>query len=95
MNNVIEYVAPKQYDGAQHESKQWDLLCGGNIYLQDQDTLETSVQFDGDTNKPNLQTVISIRKTQRREEQVVLSTIWCKATGSLPQAGNDETTNLR
>ena len=70
-------------------------MCGGNIHLWVQDILETSVQFDGDTNNPNLQTVISIRNTQLREEQVILSTIRFKATESPTQAGNDETTTLR
>ena len=57
--------------------------------------METSVRFDGDTKNPNLQTVLEIQNTQRREEQVILSMIQCKATESLPEAGNDETTNLR
>ena len=96
MNNVIAYVAPKkQDDGAQHETKQWDLLCGGNIHLWVQDILETRVRFDGDTNKFNIQTVLASRNTQRQEEQVILSTIQRQATESLPQAGNYQTTNIR
>ena len=67
----------------------------GDLNLRIQDILETSVPFDGDTNNPNLQTVLAIRNTQRREEQVILSMIRFKATESPPQAGNDETTNLR
>ena len=66
----------------------------GNIHISIQDILGTSVQFDGDTNNANLRTVLSSRKIQRREEQVILSTIQCKATDRLPQEGNDETTNL-
>ena len=69
MNNVIAYVTPKkQDDGAQHEPKQWDLLCGGDIHLRIQDILETSVRFDGDTNNVNVLTVLASRNTQRQEE---------------------------
>ena len=70
-------------------------MCGGNIHIWVQDILETSVEFDGDTNNPKLQIVLASRNTQLREEQVILSTIQCKATESPPQAGNDETTNLQ
>ena len=70
-------------------------MCDGDIHLCVQDILETSVQFYGDTNNPNLQTVLASQKTQRREEHIILSTIQYKATESLPQAGNDETTNLQ
>ena len=70
-------------------------MCGGNIHLWVQDILETSVQFDADTNNPNLQTVLASQTTQCGEEQFILSTKKCKATESPPQAGNDETTNLR
>ena len=45
--------------------------------------------------QPNPKKVLAIRNTQRREEQVILSTILCKATESIPQAGNNETTNLQ
>ena len=69
-------------------------MCGGNIHIWVQDILETSVQFDRDTNNPNLQTVIASQNVQSQEEQVILSTILCQVTESLPQAGNDETTNL-
>ena len=65
------------------------------MHIWVQDILETSIQFDRDKNNLNLQTVLASRKTQLREEQVILSTIQCKATESLPQAGNYETTNLQ
>ena len=87
--------AKKQDDGVYHETKQRDLLCGGNIHLWVQEILETSVLFDGDTNNPNIQIFIASQNNQRREEQVILSTIRCKVTESFPQAGNDEITNLR
>ena len=67
--------AKKQDDGPQHEPKQEDLLCGGNVHIWIQDILETSVQFDGDLNNVNLRTVLASRNTQRQEEQVILSTI--------------------
>ena len=70
-------------------------MCFWNIHLRIQDILETSVRFDGDTNNPSLQTVLAIQKIQCREERFILSTIRCKWTESLPQAGNDETTNSR
>ena len=65
-------------------------MCGGNVHLWVQDILETSVQFDGDTNNPNLQTVLASLNTQRREEQVILSTIRCQETERLSQVVNDE-----
>ena len=67
----------------------------GDLHLRVQGILETSVCFDGDKNNPNLQTVLTIRNTQHQEEQVILSTIQCQVTDSLPQAGNDQTTNIR
>ena len=84
----------KQYDGAQHEPKQQDLISCGDLHLRIQDILETSVRFDGDTNNVNLQTVLAIRNTQHREEKIILSTIRSQANESLPQAGNDQTTNI-
>ena len=67
----------------------------GDLHLRIQDILETSFRFDADTNKFNILTVLAIRNTQRQEEQVILSTIRRQATESLPQAGNDQTTNIR
>ena len=67
----------------------WEYTSLGSIHTG------KSVQFDGDQNNPNIQTVLSRRNTQLQEEQVILSTIKCKTTERLPQAGNDETTNLR
>ena len=67
----------------------------GDLHLQIQDILETSVSFDEDTNNVNLRTVLSSRNSQRREEKVILSTIRCQATESLPRAGNDKTTNIQ
>ena len=67
----------------------------GDLHLRIQDILETSVRFDGDTNNPNLRTVIARRNNQLQEEQVILSTIQCQATKILPQSGNDKTTNIR
>ena len=67
----------------------------GDIHPRIQDILETSVRFDGDTNKFNVQIVIASRNTQRQEEQVILSTIRRQATKSLPQVGNDQTKNVR
>ena len=67
----------------------------GDLYLQIQDILETSVCFDGDTNNVNLRTVLASINTQRQEEQVIISRIQCQATESLPQEGNDQTTNVR
>ena len=69
-------------------------MCGVNIHLWYQDILETSVQFDGYQNHTNLQIVIAIQNTQRQEEKFILSTIRCKMTEILTQAGNDQTTNL-
>ena len=66
----------------------------GDLHPQIQDILETSVRFDGDTNSVNVQTVLASRNTQRQEEQVILSMIRRKASESLPQAGNDQTTNI-
>ena len=66
----------------------------GDIHIWIQDILETSVRFDGDTNKFNGLIVLARINTQRQEEQVILSTIRRQATESLPQAGNDKTTNL-
>ena len=67
----------------------------GDLHLWVQDIPETSVRFDVDTNNPNLQKILASRNTQRREEQVILSTILCQENESLPQAGNDQTTNLQ
>ena len=67
----------------------------GDLHIQIQDILETSVRFDGDTNKFNVRTVLASRNTQRQEEQVILSTIRLQATESLPQAGNDQTKNIQ
>ena len=67
----------------------------GDINNRIQDILETSVRFDGDTNKFNVRTVLASRNTQRQEEQVILSTIRRQATESLPQAGNYQTTNIQ
>ena len=53
------------------------------------------VQFYGDTNNSNLQTVLARQNKQCREEQVILSTIRYKSTERLPQADNDETKNLQ
>ena len=89
------HCAKKQDDDAQHEPKQSDLMRCGDLHLRIQDILKTSVRFDADTNKFNVQTVIACRNTQRQEEQVILSTIQRQATESLPQAGNDQTTNIR
>ena len=66
-------------------------MCGKNIHLWVQDILETGVQFYGYKNNPNLKTVLAIRNTQLRQEQVIISSIGCKKTESLPQVGNDET----
>ena len=66
----------------------------GDLHIRIQDILETSVRFDGDTKNVNLQTVHAIRNTQRLEEKFILSTIRCQATEILPQAGNDQTTNI-
>ena len=57
--------------------------------------MKTSVCFDGDTQNVNLQTVIASRNTQHLEEQVILPTIQCQSTESLPQAGNDQTKNIQ
>ena len=67
----------------------------GDLRLRIQDILETSFQFDADTNKFNIRTVLAIRNTQRQEEQVTISMIRRQVTESLPQAGNDQTTNIR
>ena len=67
----------------------------GDLHLQIQDILETSFLFDADTNKFNVRTFVASRNTQRKEEQVILSTIRRQATKSLPQAGNDQTTNIQ
>ena len=66
------------------------MRCGA-LHLRIQYILETSVRFDGDTNNVNLQTVLANRNTQRREEQVILSTIRCQTTESVPQASNYQT----
>ena len=66
-----------------------------DLHLRIQDILETSFQFDADTNNANLRTVLASIKTQRQEEQVILSTIRRQATESLPQAGNYQTTNIQ
>ena len=66
----------------------------GDIHLRIQDVFGASVRFDGDTNNTNLRIVIASRNTQRREEQVIISTIRCQATEILPQAGNGLTTNI-
>ena len=60
MKNSISYVAPKKDCGTYHETKQYDLLCGGNLYLLFQEILEYSFQFDGSKYEPNLQTVLAI-----------------------------------
>ena len=70
------------------------MLCG-DLHLLVQDILETSVRFDGDTNNVKLRTVLEIRNTQRQEEQVIRSTTQCQATESLPQAENDQITNIQ
>ena len=67
----------------------------GDLHLRIQDILETSFWFDTDTNKFNVQKVLASRNTQRQEEQAMLSTIRRQVTDSLPQAGNDQTTNIR
>ena len=67
----------------------------GDLHLRIQDILETRVLFDGDTNKVNVRKFLASRNTQRQEEKVILSTIQRQATESLPQAGNDQTTNIR
>ena len=66
-----------------------------DLHLRIRDILETSFQFDADKNNAKLRTVLASRNTQRQEEQVILSTIRLQATKSLPQAGNDQTTNIR
>ena len=66
----------------------------GDLHLRIQDILETSFRFDADTNKFNIWTVLASRNTQRQQEQVILSTIRRQATESLPQVGNDQTTNI-
>ena len=94
MNNVIAYVAPKKQDnGAHHEPKQSDLMRCGDLHLRIQYILETSVRFDGDLKKFSV--FLASRNTQHHEEKVVLSTIQRQSTESLPQAGNDQTTNIR
>ena len=67
----------------------------GDLHLRIQDILETSVRFDGDRKKFNVRTVLARRNTQRQEEKVIISTIQRQATESLPQEGNDQTTNIR
>ena len=67
----------------------------GDLHLRIQGVLETSVRFDGDTTSFNVRTVLVSRNTQRQEEQVILSTMRRQATESLPQEGNDQTTNIR
>ena len=67
----------------------------GDLHIWIQDIMETSFRFDAYTNKFNIQTVLASRNTQRQEEQFILSTIQRQATESLPQAGNDQTTNIR
>ena len=76
-------------------SLKWDLFCVRNIHFWVQDILEMSVKFDGDRNNTNLQTVLTSRNTQHRGKKFIISTIKCKKTESLPQAGNNNTTNLR
>ena len=66
----------------------------GYLHLRIQDILKTSFRFDADTNKFNTRKVLASRSTQRQEEQLILSTIGRQATESLPQAGNDYTTNI-
>ena len=55
----------------------------GDLHLRIQYILETSVRFDGNTNKFNVRTVLASRNTQRQEEQVTPSTIRRQATESL------------
>ena len=59
-----------------------------------QEILADSFLFDGSQYEPNLQTVISIQKIQRHEEEIILPTIRCKKSKILPQACNDETENI-
>ena len=66
----------------------------GELHILIQDILETSVRFYGDTNNTNIQTVLASRNTQRREEQIIISTILCQVTGSLLQERNDETKKI-
>ena len=66
----------------------------GELHIWIQDILETIVCFDGDANNVNLQTVLASINTQHQEEQVIISTIRCQATEILPQAENDQTTNI-
>ena len=67
----------------------------GDIHLRIKEILEMSVGFDLDTNNFTLRTFLARRNTQRREEQVILSMIQSHGTESLPQAGNEHTTNLQ
>ena len=67
----------------------------GDFNIRIQDILGTSIQFDGYKNNANLNRLLASRNTQRREEKDILSTIRYQATESLPQAGNDQTTNIR
>ena len=67
----------------------------GDLHLRIQYILETSVCFDGDINTVNLRPVLASIDTKRREEQVILSTIRCQGTESIPQSANDQATNIR
>ena len=69
-------------------------MCGGNVHVWVKDILGKSVQFYEDTNKFNIRTALARRNTQLQEEQGILSMIQRQVTESLPQAGNDQTTNL-
>ena len=68
----------KIYDGAYHESKQYDLLCYVNIYICVQDMLETDVQFDGDQNNPNPQIFIAIQNSQRQLKRYTINDMMLK-----------------
>ena len=94
MNNVIAYVAPKNKTMAHSMSLNNRISYVVGSPSSDSRHIGNKNIFDGDINNSNLQTVLASRNTQRREEQVILSTIRCQATESLPQAGNDQTTNI-
>ena len=70
------------------------MYCG-DLNIRILDVLGTSVRFDVYKNNANLNRLLASRNTQRQEEQVILSTIRRQSTDSLPQAGNDQTTNIQ
>ena len=96
MKNVIAYVVPKNKTMVHIMSLNNRISCvvgisifGFKIYWK------RVFNFMEIKTTPTFKQFLQAETLNAKKKKVILSNIQCKNTESLPQAGNDKTTNLR